>query len=200
MTPRTDRSGIMKEKTLASLEDNMATMARVKDMADDIVAFAQRVVECYRKGGKLIIMGNGGSAADAQHIAAEFVGRFMKERRPLPAIALHTNTSTLTAVGNDYGYDDSFSRAMEAFAGPDDVVVAISTSGNSPNILKAIDSARASGAYIVGWGGKDGGKLKDVCDLALIVPSDDTPRIQEGHITIGHIMCQLVEDELFPEA
>ena len=188
----------MNEKVVAHLDSNIRTMEQLKGLADDIFLFAEKVVDSYRKGGKLIIMGNGGSAADAQHIAAEFVGRFKKERKPLPAIALHTNTSTLTAVGNDYGYDDSFSRALEAFTGPDDIVVAISTSGNSPNILKAVESAKGVGAYVVGWGGRDGGKLKQVCDLCLIVPSDDTPRIQEGHITIGHIMCQLVEDELFP--
>ena len=188
----------MRDRILAELDDNMATMGRVREMAGDIEKFARKVVGSYEKGGKLILMGNGGSAADAQHIAAEFVGRFKKERRPMPAMALHTNTSTLTAVGNDYGYEHSFSRVLEAFAGPDDVVVAISTSGNSPNILKAIESARKTGSYVVGWGGKDGGKLKNACDLCLIVPSDDTPRIQEGHITIGHIMCRLVEEELFP--
>jgi D-sedoheptulose 7-phosphate isomerase len=187
----------MRDRILAQLDDHDATMARLRDMADDIALFASKVLECYRKGGKAIFMGNGGSAADAQHIAAEFVGRFAMERNPLPSLALHTNTSSLTAIGNDYGYEESFSRPLRAFAGPDDVVVAISTSGNSPNILKAVEVAREIGAYVVGLGGKDGGKLKDMCDLCLIVPSDDTPRIQEGHITIAHIMCGLVEEELF---
>jgi D-sedoheptulose 7-phosphate isomerase len=188
----------MRERVLALLRDNISTMEKVKGLAADIALFARKVAESHRKGGKLILMGNGGSAADAQHIAAEFVGRFIKERRAMPALALHTNTSTLTAVGNDYGFEETYARAMEAFAGPNDVVVAISTSGNSPNILKAIEVAKAKGAYVVGWGGRDGGRLKDACDLCLIVPSNDTPRIQEGHIAIGHIMCQLVEDELFP--
>ena len=139
----------------------------------------------------------GGSAADAQHIATELVGRFKLERTALPAIALTTNTSTLTAVANDYDYNAVFSRQVEALAGDKDVFVAITTSGTSHNILKAVESAHSKGAFVIGLTGGDSGKLKDAADLTIIVPSSDTQRIQEAHITIGHIICHLVEEGLF---
>jgi D-sedoheptulose 7-phosphate isomerase len=142
-------------------------------------------------------MGNGGSAADAQHFVAEIVGRFKLERRGLPAIALSTDTSILTAIGNDYGFDKVFSRQVEALASPGDLVIGISTSGNSPNVLLALQLARQAGCSTVGLLGKDGGSIKDVCDLALVVPTNDTPRVQEGHITIIHIVCDLLEKALF---
>jgi len=153
--------------------------------------------DALNRGHKLLVMGNGGSAADSQHFVAEIVGRFKMERRALPAIALSTDTSILTAVGNDYGFDCVFSRQIEALAAPGDIVVGISTSGNSPNVLKALQEAKARGCRTIGLLGKDGGAIKAVCDLALVVPSSDTPRIQEGHSTIIHIVCDLVEKALF---
>ena len=153
-----------------------------------------KIYDCLKNGGKILIMGNGGSAADAQHIAAEFVGKFLKERRALPAIALHTNTSSLTAIANDYSYDDVFARQIEAFAKPGDVVIGISTSGNSRNVLKAIEKANELSCLTVGLTGRSGGKLKDAAKLVIRVDSDSTPLIQEAHITIGHILSNIVED------
>ena len=171
------------------------TIAR--DMPQLMAEMAVRLIETFNSGGKLLVMGNGGSAADAQHFAAEIVGRFKMERRALPAMALSTDTSILTAVGNDYGYDSIFQRQVEAFACPGDVVVGISTSGKSPNVLNALKLARQLGCCTIGLLGKDGGGIKSVCNLALVVPSSDTPRIQESHITIIHIVCDLVEKAMF---
>jgi len=168
-----------------------------RDMATQIVEFANMLTELFKNGGKLLVMGNGGSAADAQHFVAEIVGRFKLERRALPAVALTTDTSILTAIGNDYGYESVFSRQVEALANDGDLVVGISTSGNSPNIFKALQEARLKGCRTVGLLGKSGGSIKDLCDLVLIIPSDDTPRIQEGHITIIHIVCDLMEKAMF---
>ena len=142
---------------------------------------------------KILLAGNGGSAADAQHIAAEFTGRFLKERIALPAIALTTDTSALTAIGNDYGFDKVFSRQIEAFAAPGDVFIAISTSGNSNNILAAIVAAKEKGSIVVGLSGRDGGKMNDFCDINIVVPSNITAFIQEMHILIGHIICGSVD-------
>lgn len=179
--------------------------ARVKQktaelLADAIVGASQIIINAYRRGGKVLLIGNGGSAADAQHIAGELVGRFKLERKALPALALTTNTSILTAIGNDYHYDLVFARNVEAFVNhPADVLVAISTSGNSPSILRAVEVAKSRGISVIGFLGKGGGKLKAMVDVALVVPSDDTQRIQETHITIGHIMCDLIEQTLFRE-
>jgi D-sedoheptulose 7-phosphate isomerase len=162
-----------------------------------IAAVADLLVEVLGAGKKLLVMGNGGSAADAQHFAAEIVGRFKLERRGLPALALSTDTSILTALGNDYGFDSIFRRQVEALAGPGDVVVGISTSGSSTNVREALLLARERGCRTVGLLGRDGGTIKDIVDLGLTVPSQDTPRIQEGHITIIHILCDLVEKRLF---
>ena len=162
-----------------------------------VQAMADAVVLALRTGGKVLFLGNGGSAADAQHLAAELVGRFAKERAALPALALSVNTSILTAIGNDYGYDRVFERQLEALARPGDVVVGISTSGNSPNVLKAIERAKAMGCRTIGMTGRKGGKLAGMVDICFRAPSDDTPRIQEVHITAGHIMCALVEEALF---
>jgi len=162
-----------------------------------ICQIAQLMVASYRQGNKVILMGNGGSAADAQHIAAELVGRFqLSERRPLPAIALNTNASIITAIGNDYGFAQTFSRQVEALVQPGDVVIGISTSGDSRNVIEAIELAKAKGAKTIGLVGQRGGRLSKVADIALKVPSEETPRIQEAHITIGHILCYLVEQEL----
>lgn len=167
------------------------------ELAGLIATAAETMADALSSGKKLLIMGNGGSAADAQHFAAEIVGRFKMERKALPAIALTTDTSALTAIGNDYGFDRIFSRQVEAFAKPGDVVVGISTSGNSPNVALALQSAKDAGCITVALLGKDGGAIKKLADLALIIPSNDTPRIQEGHITTIHIMCDLLEKAIF---
>ena len=161
-----------------------------------IETLAKKTIDCFNKGGKVILMGNGGSAGDAQHIAAEFVGRYKKERKSYPALALNTNTSSLTAIGNDYGYDVSFSRQVEGFAKEGDIVIGISTSGNSKNVYKALELAKQKGCYTAAFLGKDGGTIKDIADLPIIVRSKNTPRIQECHIFIGHTLCELVDKEL----
>ncbi|MFC1984903.1 D-sedoheptulose 7-phosphate isomerase [Chloroflexota bacterium] len=169
-------------------------------LAESKVSEIERMVDlittAYKAGRKVVLFGNGGSAADAQHIAGELVGRFKLNRRAFPAIALNTNTSILTAVANDYGYEVVFSRQVEALVNDKDVVIGISTSGESPNVIEAMKAAKIKGAITIGLTGGNGGKLAEVADLALVVPSDSTPRIQEAHITIGHIICQLVEREL----
>jgi len=147
-------------------------------------------------GGQLLIAGNGGSAADAQHIAAELTGRFFRERQPFRALALHVNTSSLTAIGNDYGYEHVFARELSAHARPGDVFLGISTSGNSRNILRAIEAARKAKVGVIGLTGGSGGEMQKACDLCLCVPTKSTPRIQEMHITIGHAMCELLEERL----
>jgi D-sedoheptulose 7-phosphate isomerase len=182
----------------AQLQDHRSVIALLeRDMLPLIAEMGILISDTLNRGNKLLVMGNGGSAADAQHFVAEIVGRFKMERRALPAVALSTDTSILTAIGNDYGFDVVFSRQVEALAAPGDAVVGISTSGNSPNVLKALNAAKARGCRTIGLLGKDGGSIKGACDLALVVPSDDTPRIQEGHITIIHIVCDLVEKALF---
>lgn len=158
---------------------------------------ARCMVRTFQNGGKVLLCGNGGSAADAQHIAAELSGRFYTDRPPLFAEALHVNSSYVTAVANDYGYEQVFSRMVQAAGKPGDVLIAFSTSGNSPNILKAIESAKTQGMQVIGFTGASGGKMADECDILLNVPSSDTPRIQEAHILIGHILCQWVEAEMF---
>jgi D-sedoheptulose 7-phosphate isomerase len=161
-----------------------------------IAAAVEMIGASLDGGGKLLIAGNGGSAGDAQHIAAELTGRFMRERRALPALALHGNVSALTAIGNDYGYDEVFARELSAHARTGDVLLAISTSGNSPNILRAIEAAHERGVLVIGLTGESGGKMNAACDLCLRVPSKTTARIQEMHITIGHAICQLIEARL----
>jgi D-sedoheptulose 7-phosphate isomerase len=158
------------------------------------------LIAAFQGGNKLLVMGNGGSAADAQHFAAEIVGRFKLERRALPAIALTTDSSILTAVGNDYGFDCIFSRQVEAYAAAGDVVVGISTSGNSPNVQAALATAARLGCRTIALLGKDGGSIKAYAELPLVVPSFDTPRVQEGHLAIIHIICDLVERRLFSPA
>lgn len=168
-----------------------------EELAPGIANMVTLLVDAFNRGGKLLVMGNGGSAADAQHFVAEIVSRFRMERRGLPAIALSTDTSILTAIGNDYGFDRVFRRQVEALALPGDVVVGISTSGNSVNVQQALELAREKGCHTVGLLGRDGGTIKGVSDLALVVPSPDTPRVQEGHITIIHIVCDLLEKKMF---
>jgi D-sedoheptulose 7-phosphate isomerase len=158
---------------------------------------ANAMIDALREGNRVLWMGNGGSAADAQHLAAELVSKFYLEREGLASIALSCNTSILTAVGNDYGFENVFQRQVEALARPGDVVVGISTSGNSPNVLLALEKARAMGCVTVGMTGMTGGRLVDTVDLCFRAPSDDTPRIQEVHITAGHIICEVVESTIF---
>ncbi len=182
----------------AQLTSHREVIARIETELTPLIAdTVTLLVETFANGGKLLVMGNGGSAADAQHFVAEIVGRFKMERRALPAVALSTDTSILTAIGNDYGFDAVFSRQVEALALPGDLVVGISTSGNSPNVLKALELARSMGCRTVGLLGRDGGSIKSVCDVALVVPTTDTPRVQEGHITIIHILCDLMEKSMF---
>lgn len=164
-----------------------------------IAAVAKKCVEVYRNGRKTLLAGNGGSAADAQHIAAELVGRYGFDRPSISSIALTTDSSNLTAIGNDYGYDKVFSRQLEGVGNEGDLFIGISTSGNSQNIVNAFESAKAKGITTVAFVGRDGGKMGQMADYAIIVPSNDTPRIQESHILIGHILCDIIEKELFAE-
>lgn len=196
----------MERPNLSYVLDEFRSSVAVKQRILDDAAFVQQVthmghllIDCYEAGKKLLIAGNGGSAADAQHIAAEFVSRFNFDRPGLPAMALTTDTSILTAVGNDYGYDQLFRRQIEANGQDGDVFLGISTSGNSPNILKALEAARQKGITTFGLTGQTGGKMRELCDYCLCVPSVDTPRIQEAHILIGHTLCAMVELALFED-
>jgi D-sedoheptulose 7-phosphate isomerase len=162
----------------------------------ELVTAAEALVSAYRAGRKALFFGNGGSAADAQHLAAEFVGRYLRERRALPALALTVNTSVVTAIGNDYGYEKVFARQLEALAAPGDVAVALSTSGNSANVLEGIQRSRQLGLFTIALTGASGGKLKGHADVLIAVPSDETPRIQECHILAGHALCDAVESAL----
>lgn len=186
------------------IENSIAESIAVKQAILADYNFRQKIrqaaevcTRCFQADGKVLFCGNGGSAADAQHISAELSGRFYTDRPPLFAEALHVNSSYVTAVANDYGYDDVYARMIRAAGRKGDVLVAISTSGNSPNILKAMEAARAQNMIILGMTGISGGKMRDICDVLLNVPSADTPRIQESHILIGHIICQMIETEMF---
>jgi D-sedoheptulose 7-phosphate isomerase len=164
---------------------------------DQVAGAAMQIVRALRTGGKVLFFGNGGSAADAQHLAAEFTGRYLKERKALPALALHANTSAVTAIGNDYGFDLVFARQMEALGKEGDVAIGISTSGNSPNVLRALEAAKSKSIYTVALTGASGGKMKSVADCTICIPSEETPRIQECHILTGHIICEIAEEMLF---
>jgi D-sedoheptulose 7-phosphate isomerase len=168
---------------------NMSTLTNQVEVA------AQLCIDNLNNGGKILIFGNGGSAADAQHIAAELVGRYKVERRGLPAIALTTDTSALTSIGNDYGYDRVFDRQVEALVNKGDVVIGISTGGSSSNVISGLKTAQELGCKLIGFSGRDGGEMNTLCDVNLVVPADDTPRIQEMHIVIGHTICHLIELE-----
>ena len=175
-------------------EELIQAVTYVKEnLSAQVEQLADRIVKAFREGHKVILLGNGGSASDAQHIAAEFVGRFKKERPSLPALALNTNSSTLTAIGNDYSYDVVFSRQIDGFAQKGDVVIGISTSGNSKNVYLSLALAKQKGCFTAGFLGKDGGTVKSVCDLPLIVDCNNTPHIQECHIFMGHCICDLVD-------
>jgi D-sedoheptulose 7-phosphate isomerase len=188
----------MTEDIRRQLQAHREVMTAIEaTLVEPLVAAVDLLVAALAEGKKVLVMGNGGSAADAQHLAAEIVGRFKLERRALPAVALTTDTSILTAVGNDYGFDQIFSRQVEALAAPGDVVIGISTSGSSQNVHQALRLAAGLGCRTIGFLGKDGGTIKALVDIALTVPGSDTPRIQEGHITLIHILCDLVERRLF---
>jgi D-sedoheptulose 7-phosphate isomerase len=163
---------------------------------DQLVRAAGLIADALRGARKLVLFGNGGSAADAQHIAAEFVGRFLRERSPLPALALTVNASAVTAIANDYGYEEVFARQVRAFGAAGDVACGISTSGNSLNVIRGLEAARELGMRTLGLTGADGGRMHGVCDECLCFPSASTPRIQEGHILMAHVICEIVEDEL----
>jgi D-sedoheptulose 7-phosphate isomerase len=189
---------------MSQLRDHFEESARVKRafleaQGEQMGRAVGLVVEAFRAGHKALLFGNGGSAADAQHIADEWTGRYRRERPPLPALALTANTSDLTAIGNDYGFEHVFARLVAAHGRPGDVALALSTSGNSPNVLEAVREARERGLHTIGLTGKGGGRLAGAVDVALVVPSDATERIQESHMTFLHALCELVDEALFPE-
>lgn len=191
-----------KERGIALIDSSLRANAELsvkiaRENSGAIFEAALLITGCLRNEGKVLFFGNGGSAADAQHLAAEFVGRFVRERTGLPAIALTTDSSILTAVANDYGFDQIFARQIQALARLGDVVVGISTSGNSANVLEGVKEARKRGLKTIGLSGRDGGGLARQADVAITIPSTSTARIQECHITIGHLFCELVEAELF---
>lgn len=193
------RDGLPAEARVRAILEESAQVKRAvaEEAAGPIAAAAALLTESFRSGGRLLLFGNGGSAADAQHLAAEFTGRFVREREALPAIALSANTSDLTALGNDYGFDKVFARLVAAYGRPGDVALAISTSGQSPNVLEAVREARQRGLRTLGLTGRGGGKLAPAVEVAIVVPSGDTQRIQEAHIAVGHALCELVEEALF---
>ena len=178
----------------SELEGHLATIKATFALEADIKKACETAVATLKAGGKILLCGNGGSAADAQHIAAELTGRYKTERGALAGIALTTDTSALTAIGNDYGYEFVFSRQLEALGREGDLLIAISTSGNSGNVAKALELARKIGIKTIGLSGRTGGAMNELCELNLVVPSNDTPRIQEMHIMIGHIICQAIDD------
>lgn len=191
------------QKIAAIIQASIDTKSAILNnpvLLEQLDACATLIAQCFQQGGKVLFCGNGGSAADAQHLAAEFSGRFYTDRQALPAEALHCNTSYLTAVANDYSYDVVYARMIDGIGRPGDVVIGLSTSGNSKNIVKAFESARAKQMHTIGFTGEGGGTMKGLSDYLFNVPSNDTPRIQESHILLGHIICQLVEERYFGHA
>jgi D-sedoheptulose 7-phosphate isomerase len=191
---------VTSEIVRANIERSIEVHGRlIRECLNTIAAGADALIAAYQTGHKALFFGNGGSAADAQHLAAEFVGRYLRERGPMPAMALHANSSAVTAIGNDYGYDQVFARQLEAFAAPGDVAVGISTSGNSPSVIEAVRSARRMGLFTLALTGASGGQLRRLVDVLIAVPSEETPRIQECHILIGHSLCDAVERAVLME-
>ena len=185
----------MKNTIKEEFSSHLETINKViGSMEQDIETASKIIVDALKNGNKILLCGNGGSAADAQHIAAELTGRYKTERRGLPGIALTTDTSALTAIGNDYGYDRVFDRQVESLASSGDVIIGISTSGNSKNVISALKLGQELGCKTVGLTGRDGGAMNDVCDINMVVPSDNTPRIQEMHILFGHTICQIIDN------
>ncbi|MFN4234780.1 MAG: SIS domain-containing protein [Bacteroidia bacterium] len=192
-----DHINFIKDKIKASIDVKTLIISNTT-LIETISKVADEIVNAYKKNdAKVLFCGNGGSAADAQHIAAELSGRFYTDREPLFAEALHVNSSYLTAVANDYSYDEVYSRMVKAAGRKGDVLIGISTSGNSANVVKAIEEANKRGMITIGMTGEKGGKMKDICNYLINVPSNDTPRIQESHILIGHILCEIVENRMF---
>lgn len=188
----------MADKVVQIIKESINVKEQIaKTMVGDINKVADLITRSLKAGGKIMLFGNGGSAADAQHIAAELVGRFKLERRGLAALALTANTSSLTSIGNDYGYEEIFSRQIEALGSKNDIAIGISTSGNARNVIAGVLEAKKGNIRTVALTGCDGGQLAPLVDIALIVPSQNTARIQEAHITIGHILCELAEEKLF---
>jgi len=173
----------------------LVSQTTMKTIGDSLEQAAKLCIESLQNGGKILLFGNGGSAGDAQHIAAELVGRYKKERKGLPALALTTDTSALTCIGNDYGYDKVFSRQVEALANVNDVAIGISTGGTSENVINALKAANAIGCKTIGFSGRGGGEFNSICEINLVVQAEETARIQEMHILIGHIICQLIDFE-----
>ncbi len=186
----------MSDLFLSNLRSQIELLERLHTLAPAVAEAGRSIAAALRQGGKLMLCGNGGSAADSQHIAAELTGRFIHDRRPLAAIALSTDTSALTCIANDYSFQDVFARQLRALARPGDCLIGISTSGNSGNVIEAVRAAREIGVTTIGLLGRDGGQLLALCDQAIVVPSSTTARIQESHILIGHTLCGLVETEL----
>lgn len=193
-----DRMTDFIQNEFGKAQENLRRMSEDPALRQQIVDAVNLCVDAYRNGKKIMFAGNGGSAADAQHWAGELVSRFYYDRPGLPAIALTTDTSILTAIGNDYGYDYTFARQIEALGQQGDVFVAISTSGNSPNIVRAVDAARERGVKVIGFTGMGGGKVAPLSDICFRIPSNETPRIQEGHEFVGHLLCALIESEMHP--
>lgn len=188
----------MENKILKAFEESIAVKDKfARANIESIIEASRMIAEAFSEGRKLLLFGNGGSATDASHIAAEFVNRFKRERPGLPAIALNTDVAVLTSIANDYDYSEIFARQLKSLSDEGDIVVAISTSGNSGNVLKAVDAAKRKKLRVIAFTGAKGEKLAAKADLAFIVPSDNTPRIQETHITLGHVLCQMVEEILF---
>ncbi len=185
-----------KDEFLQSLREIKKLAEKTEKLYPAVAEVSDRITKAIDNGFKLMICGNGGSAADAQHMAAEFVNRFLKERRPLPAVALSTDTSVLTSISNDYSFNEVFSKQIEALGQPGDILIGISTSGNSTNVANAVKTAKSKGIFCVGLLGKNGGIIKELCDLDITVNSNSTPRIQEMHIFIIHTICQMVEDNV----
>ena len=177
--------------------NNIQKVINDKDLVTEIEIVTTKIIQAFKDGNKLLLCGNGGSASDAQHIAAELSGRFIKERKPLYAEALHVNSSYMTAVSNDYGFESTYSRMLEAIGKKGDVLIALSTSGNSENVINAVKMANSLGMLSVGMSGAMGGKIKDLCQHNIIIPSSNTARVQEAHILVGHIFCQIIEEQLF---
>ena len=187
----------MKNSAEKSINDHLELVHSLREMSSTIETIGQILCQTLQQNRKILFIGNGGSAADAQHLAADIVGRFERDRAGLAAVALTTDSSALTSIANDYGFESIFSRQVEAIAQEGDALVAISTSGKSSNIVKAVETSNANGVTTVGLLGRTGGPVKDLVDHALVVPSDNTARIQEAHILIGHILCQIIEESLF---
>ncbi|MFX1498810.1 MAG: SIS domain-containing protein [Promethearchaeota archaeon] len=187
----------MEDEIVSILNEGIKIKEEIKKLVPLIAQISKEIIEAYNNKKKVVLFGNGGSAADAQHIAAEFVGKFYKDRQSLPALAFHTNTSVVTATANDYGYEFIFERQVSSFVEKGDITIGISTSGNSPNVIRGLNKAKEKGAITIGFTGQKQNKMEGIVDYCLKIPSNDTPRIQEGHITVGHIICYLVEKELF---